>query len=398
MFATAPFGLVPPPHLEPTIGRHTSILITSTKDTDRVEWSMFCNLPCQNSQCSKRGMCMIKYALSKQLPGHFMQTDGSWLTDMCRWQLDFDILIRLSLQWLVLLQGTGQFSKMISTMLMWYSENCFEAWSAHLLPQTGHDLGMKSCMIGMHGLHHLLTNIQWNVGPCAVWKCIGTWRNMLPTYLQTVGCPAFGCGRAGEITLLVVLETLGTLRYRTFAGISKWTTGGMWQGMRTGGQIWCQSSYSFAPNHEQDHLKGINVYIALLFSPVPFTGCLRAYRFHFTSLHFTSSVICVLINVIVDMSWTRDLLVTSIFVGEVYQPFKRRNAWNNTDGSHPHGTQLWPEDFRPQTAPATSKAQPSKKIGNTEQRRLAIHLFHSEVGNTLDPPGRAMLASQSGPQ
>ena len=23
-------------------------------------------------------------------------------------------------------------------------------------------------------------------------------------------------------------------------------------------------------------------------SPVPFTGCLRAYRFHFTSLHFTS--------------------------------------------------------------------------------------------------------------
>ena len=30
------------------------------------------------------------------------------------------------------------------------------------------------------------------------------------------------------------------------------------------------------------------MYIALLFSPVPFTGCLRAYRFHFTSLHFTS--------------------------------------------------------------------------------------------------------------
>ena len=26
------------------------------------------------------------------------------------------------------------------------------------------------------------------------------------------------------------------------------------------------------------------MYIALLFSPVPFTGCLRAYRFHFTSL------------------------------------------------------------------------------------------------------------------
>ena len=162
---------------------------------------------------------------------------------------------------------------------MWYSENCFEAWSAHLLPQTGRDLGMRSCMIGMHGLHNLFNNIRWNVGPCVVWKCIGTWRNMLPTYLRTVGCPVFWCGRAGDITLLVVLETLGTLRYRTFAGINNWTTGGPWQGMRTGGQIWCHSSYPF-----EDHLKGINVYIALLFSPVPFTGCLRAYRFHFTSL------------------------------------------------------------------------------------------------------------------
>ena len=34
------------------------------------------------------------------------------------------------------------------------------AWSAHLLPQTGHDLGMKSCMIGMHGLHSLFNNIR----------------------------------------------------------------------------------------------------------------------------------------------------------------------------------------------------------------------------------------------
>ena len=32
-------------------------------------------------------------------------------------------------------------------------------------------------------------------------------------------------------------ETLGTLRYRTFAGISIWATGEPWQGMRTGGQI-----------------------------------------------------------------------------------------------------------------------------------------------------------------
>ena len=30
---------------------------------------------------------------------------------MCRWHLDFDFLIRLSLQWFVLLQGTGHFQK-----------------------------------------------------------------------------------------------------------------------------------------------------------------------------------------------------------------------------------------------------------------------------------------------
>ena len=171
-------------------------------------------------------------------------------------------------------------------MLMWYSENCFEVWSAHLLPQTGHDLGMKSCMIGMHGLHILFNNIRWNVGPCVVWKCIGTWRNMLPTYLRIVGYPAFWCGRAGGITLLVVLETLGTLRYRTFAGINNWATGGPWQGMRTGGQIWCHSSCSFAPNHEQDHLKGINVYIALLFFTCALHGLPAGIQ---VSLHFTIS-------------------------------------------------------------------------------------------------------------
>ena len=49
---------------------------------------------------------------------------------------------------------------MTSTMLMWYSENYFEAWSAQLLPQTGHDLGMKSCMTGMHALHNLFNNIR----------------------------------------------------------------------------------------------------------------------------------------------------------------------------------------------------------------------------------------------
>ena len=42
-------------------------------------------------------------------------------------------------------------------------------------------------------------------------------------------------------------------------------------------RFFCAQSY-------QGHLKGINVYIVFLFSPVLFTGCLRAYRFHFTSL------------------------------------------------------------------------------------------------------------------
>ena len=51
----------------------------------------------------------------------------------------------------------------MTSMLMWYSENCFEAWSAHLLPQTGHDLGMKSCMTGMHGFHNLFRVKRWSV-------------------------------------------------------------------------------------------------------------------------------------------------------------------------------------------------------------------------------------------
>ena len=41
--------------------------------------------------------------------------------------------------------------------------------SAHLVPQTCHDLGMQSCMTGMHGLHNLFNNIRRNVGPRIVW-------------------------------------------------------------------------------------------------------------------------------------------------------------------------------------------------------------------------------------
>ena len=55
------------------------------------------------------------------------------------------------LQKLGVVQKRMLWSKTTSTMLMWYSENCFEVWSAHLLPQTGQDLGIKSCMIRMHG-------------------------------------------------------------------------------------------------------------------------------------------------------------------------------------------------------------------------------------------------------
>ena len=46
----------------------------------------------------------------------------------------------------------------------------------------------------------------------------------------------------------------------------------------------------FCTESEQDHLQGINVYIAFLFSPVPFTGCLRAYMFHFTSTTFAFKI------------------------------------------------------------------------------------------------------------
>ena len=48
---------------------------------------------------------------------------------------------------------------MTSTILLWHSENCFETWSAHLLPQTDHDLGMKSCMTGMHGFNPIGSTI-----------------------------------------------------------------------------------------------------------------------------------------------------------------------------------------------------------------------------------------------
>ena len=40
---------------------------------------------------------------------------------------------------------------------MWYSENCFEARSAHQLPQTGHDPGIKFAMTGMRALVRALS-------------------------------------------------------------------------------------------------------------------------------------------------------------------------------------------------------------------------------------------------
>ena len=144
---------------------------------------------------------------------------------------------------------------------------------------------MKSCMTGMHGLHNLFNNIRWNVGPCVVWRCIGTWRNMLPIYLRTVGYAAFRRGRAGDITRLVVHEALGTLWARIFAGSAFEQLEG--RGKR------CQpvvkpaaTSQFFAPNHEQNNLMGINVYIVLLFGPAPFAPCLRAYKFHIPWLHY----------------------------------------------------------------------------------------------------------------
>jgi len=46
---------------------------------------------------------------------------------------------------------------MTSTGLVWQNKKSLEAWLAHLLPQTGHALGVKCCMTGMHGLNNLLT-------------------------------------------------------------------------------------------------------------------------------------------------------------------------------------------------------------------------------------------------
>ena len=113
----------------------------------------------------------------------------------------------------------------------------------------------------------------------SAWKMLRvTWRNMLPTTSGPLVVPHSDVDVQGTSHCWSSSKHLG--HYATELLQVYW-----WQGMRTGGQICCHSSYSFAPNHEQDHLKGIHVCIALLFSPVPFTGCLRAYRFHLTSPH-----------------------------------------------------------------------------------------------------------------
>ena len=130
---------------------------------------------------------------------------------------------------------------------MWHSENCFEAWSAHHLPQTGHGLGMKSCMIGMHGLNNLLNNIRPR----------NTWDTMIQKFC----------------------------RYQQL---------GHWLDATCDANRWSNLMPHFVTFCKQTWRRGserhCNVHTVALFfvSPVPSTGCLPAYRFHFTSLHFTS--------------------------------------------------------------------------------------------------------------
>ena len=103
----------------------------------------------------------------------------------------------------------------------------------------------------------IFDNIRWNVGPCVVWRCTGTWRNMLPIYLRTVGYAAFWRRRAGDITRLVVHEALGHYEPEHLQVLAFEQLEG--RGKR------CQpvvkpaaTSQFFAPNHEQNNLMGIN--------------------------------------------------------------------------------------------------------------------------------------------
>ena len=226
-------------------------------------------------------------SIFKQRHGHFMQTDESWLTDMCRCQLNFDILIRLSLHWFVVLQGTGRFSKMTSTMLMWYSEICFEAWSAHLLPQTGHDLGMKSCMTGMHGLHNLFKYIRWNVVSALFGNALELGAVCCQPTSGPLTVPHFDVDVQRPSHCWSSSKHLG--HYATkFLHIS---TFGQLEGRGQGCEPVGKSDATV--RFLLHRIMNKAIWRALmctffLFSTVPFTGCLRAYRFYFTSLHLTS--------------------------------------------------------------------------------------------------------------
>ena len=53
--------------------------------------------------------------------------------------------------------------------------------------------------------------------------------------------------------------------------------------------LYIGSSFKYIPFCLKGHYSVQSVALCFI-SPVPFTGCLRAYRFHFTSLHFISPV------------------------------------------------------------------------------------------------------------
>ena len=103
---------------------------------------------------------------------------------------------------------------------------------------------------------------------------IGHWRLILLNAPFANGCKEFCIG----IQFMGIhRRSLGAVRNKKIAPMNMHTN--RWSNLMPQFvfRFLCAQSY-------QGHLKGITVYIVFLFSPVPFTGCLRAYRFHFTSL------------------------------------------------------------------------------------------------------------------
>ena len=169
--------------------------------------------------------------------------------------------------------------------------------------------------------------------------------------------------------------------------------------------------------------------VAICFiSAVPFTGCLRAYKFRFTSLllYFCGfgvfffgglglSSASVLATPAYWASWADTLPVlaqqapqlTRSFLLQLQQPSSAtpslHSAIQTAQRLEQHGWQppTWNaivEGEPPPTHPTSHLEGPTFQKGWQRRATQACHTaFHNEVDHTLDPPARAMLASQSGP-